>query len=79
MAAVRFPTMTSLRFTLLSEGSSEAAIRTAAGNPNGSMRLNLPGLDQIEAIPKPKRELIRLLQEASGLMSRRHRGIQATC
>lgn len=54
----------------------EAAIRTAASNPNGSMPLKLPHLSQIETLLQPKKELIRLLQEASGLPSRRRRGVR---
>ena len=50
---------------------SEHAIRTAAGNPSGKQKLELPALRTIEALPNPKRELQRLLREASGLTERR--------
>lgn len=49
----------------------EAAIRRAAGNPNGRQVLHLPELDQVESIPDPKIELYNLLRRASGLKGRR--------
>ena len=49
----------------------ERALRRAAGNPNGRELLDLPGADQIEGIPDPKRVLSDLLREASGLSGRR--------
>jgi hypothetical protein len=49
----------------------EAAIRRAAGNPNGRQVLDLPELDQVESIPDPKTELYNLLRRASGLRGRR--------
>lgn len=49
----------------------EAAIRRAAGNPNGQMSLDLVPPDQIELIPRPKERLHELLKEASGLRGRR--------
>ena len=52
----------------------EQAIRFAAGNPNGSMELDLPRWSEIEAIRKPKEKLIGLLRQASGLSARRRRG-----
>lgn len=49
----------------------EAAIRSAAGNPNGTMQLNLPDILRIETLPDPKRVLHDALTEASGLNARR--------
>ncbi len=49
----------------------EAAIRRAAGNPNGQQPLNLPRLNRIEDLPDPKRTLYDSLRVASGLSSRR--------
>jgi len=49
----------------------EAAIRRAAGNPNGKNPLNIPGLSEIEQIPDPKDILFGILREASGLTGRR--------
>jgi hypothetical protein len=47
------------------------AIRQAAGNPNGTVPLNLPTLSNIEAPPNPKRILHDILREATELSSRR--------
>jgi hypothetical protein len=49
----------------------EAALRHAAGNPNGRNPLNLPELSDIEQIPNPKEILFKVLREASGLTARR--------
>jgi hypothetical protein len=49
----------------------EQALRLAAGNPNGRQQLNLPDIDELEAIPDPKRLLYDLLRQASGLRGRR--------
>lgn len=49
----------------------EAAIRWAAGNPNGDMPLALPELSRVEELPDPKEVLHRLLREASGRRGRR--------
>ncbi|MEW6664572.1 MAG: DUF4276 family protein [Thermodesulfobacteriota bacterium] len=49
----------------------EAAIRLAAGNPNGKNSLSLPELAKIEQIPNPKDILFQALREASGLTARR--------
>ncbi len=54
----------------------EKAIRFAAGNPNGSVELDLPRWPEIEAHPKPKEALVHVLRQASGLSSRRHRGVR---
>lgn len=47
------------------------AIRAAAGNPNGKVKLRLPGLARVEALVDPKEELFKLLRLASGLSGRR--------
>jgi hypothetical protein len=49
----------------------EAAIREAAGNPNGDETLDLPPLRTVERIPSPKRALESLLRDASGLRGAR--------
>jgi hypothetical protein len=49
----------------------EGAIRRAAGNPSGTMALNLPPPGQLEGLPDPKSILSDLLRQASGLGSRR--------
>lgn len=54
----------------------EAAIRRAAGNPNGTTRLALPAVGRIESIPDPKQLLYDLLRSASGLGSRRLRSFR---
>ena len=51
----------------------EPAIRTAAGNPNGRNRLDLPRLQHVEGLPDPKEVLYELLRTASGLSGRRHK------
>lgn len=49
----------------------EAALRRAAGNPNGTQPLAMPDVQKLEALANPK-ELIRgLLRQASGLRGRR--------
>lgn len=50
---------------------NEKAIRQAAGNPNGRMKLKLPAVKSLERIPNPKELLEELLREASGLSGRR--------
>lgn len=50
---------------------NEAAIRRAAGNPNGHQVFHLPKPDQIESIHDPKNELYNFLRKASGLKGRR--------
>lgn len=49
----------------------EAAIRKAAGNPNGRDELDLPPPRRIEDIPDPKEKLYEFLRIASGLTGRR--------
>ena len=51
--------------------TEEAAIRSAAGNPNGTVPLTLPSLQRIETIPDPKETLHDLLRTASQLHGRR--------
>lgn len=50
---------------------NEAAIRMAAGNPNGTVPLNLPRLSRIEDRPDPKRDLAAALGTASEFQGRR--------
>jgi hypothetical protein len=49
----------------------EAAVRRAAGNPNGRQSLQLPPLVQLEQLPDPKSILHDLLRQASGRTGRR--------
>jgi len=49
------------------------AIRQAAGNPNGTVPLNLPTLSDVESIPNPKRVLRDILRTATELGARRRR------
>lgn len=53
----------------------EGAIRSAAGNPNGSEPLHLPDLHSVERIPDPKQVLFAALRAASGLNVRRRNQI----
>lgn len=53
----------------------EMAIRAAAGNPNGRGQLSIPPVTDAEQLPNPKSELLRLVRAASGLSSRRRKGI----
>lgn len=55
----------------------EQAVRLAAGNPNGRQPLDLPHRDP-ERLPDPKSVLRRLLQDASGLSTRRLRGLNTS-
>ena len=48
-----------------------SAIKQAAGNPNGTVPLNLPALSSIESLPNPKRILHDILREATELSTRR--------
>ena len=54
----------------------EQAIRFAAGNPSGSVELDLPRWSEVEALRKPKEKLVGLLRQASGLSARRRRGVR---
>jgi hypothetical protein len=49
----------------------ESAIRYAASNPNGKVKLELPSLKKIEDLPDPKSVLHDLLRQASELRGRR--------
>lgn len=49
----------------------EAAIRAAAGNPNGRTDLAMPALSAVERIPDPKQTLFDALCAASGLSGRK--------
>ncbi len=53
-----------------------AAIRRAAGNPNGREPLGLPELRRVENLPDPKTELYNLIRTASGLSGRRLRRLK---
>lgn len=44
----------------------ESAIRSAAGNPNGRNKLNLPDTKSVENIPDPKELLFKIIRESSG-------------
>ncbi|MFA7061191.1 MAG: hypothetical protein WC156_10260 [Pedobacter sp.] len=50
---------------------NEAAIRRAAGNPNGRNPLNLPSMKSVETLPDPKESLFALIRESSGLKGAR--------
>ena len=50
---------------------NEAAIRRAAGNPNGTIPLNMPPINNLEKLSDPKQILHDLLKKASGLSGRR--------
>lgn len=51
----------------------EAALRRAAGNPNGKQPLQLPPLAKLDQLPNPKNDLHELLREASGLHGSRRK------
>lgn len=46
------------------------AIRKASGNTNGTIRINLPGINDVESLPDPKNDLMQLIKDASGLKKR---------
>lgn len=50
---------------------NESAIRHAAGNPNGTVHLDLPALHRLEDRPDPKADLRNALRIASELRGRR--------
>lgn len=56
----------------------EAAIREAASNPNGSVRLNLPRITDLERRPDPKEELHELLRIACELHGRKLKRFDAS-
>lgn len=49
------------------------AIREAAGNPNGTVHIDLPEIGTLEDLSNPKSKLHALMLEATGLVSRRRR------
>ena len=55
----------------------ESAVRAAAGNPNGTMPLNIPA-GSPESIANPKRVLHDALKQASGLVGRRRKRFNVT-
>ncbi|NJL26464.1 MAG: hypothetical protein HC897_00625 [Thermoanaerobaculia bacterium] len=54
----------------------EAAIRRAAGNPNGRRALDLPAWRDVEALADPKGVLWNVVQAASELEGRRRRAVE---
>jgi len=56
----------------------ESAIRKAAGNPNGTVRLNMPRIKEMENIPDPKDRLFEAIRNASELNGRRLRKLSVT-
>ena len=51
--------------------ADEAAIRRAAGNPNGNCQISIPAINSIERLVDPKSSLARCLEEASEKNGRR--------
>jgi hypothetical protein len=51
----------------------EQAIRDAAGNPNGSIKLDLPRPTELESIPDPKNVLRRIILDAKELGAHRRK------
>ena len=49
----------------------EAALRRAAGNPNGTQSLAMPDVQRLEELADPKQLIRELLSQASGLQGRR--------
>jgi len=47
------------------------AIRKAAANINGNIKLKLPKISQLESLPNPKADLIKLISQATELNKRR--------
>lgn len=58
--------------------TDEMAIRMAAGNRNGTVRLPLPRLRTLEAVPDPKEVLHNLLRTATELPARRRSKFHVT-
>ncbi|MBI4285188.1 MAG: hypothetical protein HY670_04705 [Chloroflexi bacterium] len=56
----------------------EAAIRRAAGNPNGRVALPMPVLTTLEQLAKPKSTLYTLIKQATGLSSHRRESFAVT-
>ena len=50
---------------------NELAVRVAAGNMNGKVKLKLPSIKKLESLADPKENLKTLLKEASELNKRR--------
>ena len=48
----------------------EAALRQAAGNPNGNQPLSMPDANKLEELPNPKEILHDLMRQSSGLQGR---------
>ena len=57
---------------------NQAAIRRAAGNPNGKNALAMPDVSEIESIQSPKNRLLQLLKDASELRGRRLKKFRPT-
>jgi len=70
-AAVHHVAVVPIRMTEAWLLADEAAIRTAAGNPNGTDDLHLPEIRRLEEIPDPKKVLYETLIAACGLNARR--------
>ena len=49
----------------------EAALRKAAGDPNGTQPLDMPDVQKLEELADPKQLIRELLSQASGLQGRR--------
>ena len=49
----------------------EAALRRAAGNPNGTQPLAMPDVQRLEELTDPKQLISELLRQASELQGRR--------
>jgi hypothetical protein len=70
-ASVRHVPVVPVRMTEAWLLADEMAIRSAAGNPNGTDNLNLPDVRRLEDLPDPKKTLHDALTSASGLNARR--------
>ncbi len=70
-ASVRHIPVVPVRMTEAWLLADEMAIRSAAGNPNGTNTLNLPDVRRLEDLPDPKRVLRDALTLACGLNARR--------
>lgn len=68
---VRYIEVIPVRMTEAWMMHDEEAIRIAADNPNGKIKLNLPNLNRLDQIPDPKAELEKSLVKASELNQRR--------
>lgn len=68
---VRYIEVIPVRMTEAWMMHDEEAIRVAADNPNGKVKLNLPDLTSLHRIPDPKAELEKSLVKASELNKRR--------